>query len=127
MRGATAVGNNACPGCHTVATADWLTSMHANAPNGLDSPGSPTVGQIAACTKTCHEPHGDSAQIVAAGYIGTQPRPVVGCEACHGGGSLHYGSGPIFFLGNTAGKSPRSLKGSGQDGMGNSWPALVDL
>jgi hypothetical protein len=126
VTGATTVGINVCTGCHTEVTADWLTSKHANAANGLDSPGSPTVGQITTCTKNCHDPNGDSANIVAAGYIGTKPRPVVGCEACHGGGSLHYGSGPIFLLANTAGTSLGSVKVSGQYVMCTSCHALLN-
>jgi hypothetical protein len=103
--GATTVGINVCTGCHTVATADWLTSKHANAVDGLDSAGSPTLGgnyTPGACGQ-CHDPNGDSANIIAAGYIGSVPRPIIGCEACHGGGSLHNGSGPISLLSNTTG------------------------
>jgi hypothetical protein len=110
---ATTVGINVCTGCHTVATSDWLTSKHANAVDGLDSAGSPTLGQIytngvltnpvtvPVTCKNCHDPNGDSANIIAAGNIGSVARPVVGCEACHGGGSLHYGSGPISLLSGT--------------------------
>ncbi len=101
---AVAVGINRCTTCHTAVTADWLTSKHANATAGLNSAGSPTLGQVqaggAAC-QACHDPNGDSANIIAAGYIGSQARPVIGCEACHGPGSLHDGSGPISLLSGT--------------------------
>jgi len=104
--GATTVGINVCTSCHTVQTADWLTSKHANAAGGdLNSAGSPTLGgnyTAPACGR-CHDPNGDSANIIAAGSIGNVARPVVGCEACHGGGSLHYGSGPISLISNTTG------------------------
>jgi Cytochrome c554 and c-prime len=112
----TTVGINNCTTCHTVQTAAWLASKHANAANGLASAGSPTLGQIASCTTNCHDPNGDSANIIAAGYIGSVARPVVGCEACHGGGSQHNGSGPISLLSNTTGTvisgvTPTSLSG----------------
>ncbi len=99
------VGLNTCVTCHTVVTADWITSKHANADGGLDSAGTPSLGgsYVAGTCGRCHDPDGDSANIVTAGYIGTQARPVVGCEACHGGGSLHFGSGPISLLSNTTG------------------------
>ncbi len=103
--GTTTVGINVCASCHTVQTAEWLTTKHANAVNGLASTGSPTLGgnySAAACGR-CHDPDGDSANIIAAGYIGSVARPIVGCEACHGGGSLHNGSGPISLLSNTTG------------------------
>ena len=100
---ATTVGINVCTGCHLPTTADWLTSKHANAAGGdLNSTGSPTSGgnyTVPACGR-CHDPNGDSARLTA-GYTGNFPRPVVGCEACHGGGSLHYGAGPISLLSGT--------------------------
>ncbi len=96
---AATVGLNACTRCHTVVTADWMTSKHANLDpeDSLNSPGNPTLAQISGCTANCHEPNGDSARLVA-GYTGNVARPVVGCEACHGAGSLHAdagGAGPI--------------------------------
>lgn len=101
---ATTVGINDCTTCHTVQTSDWITSKHANAAGGdLTSAGSPTLGgnyTAPACGR-CHDPNGDSANIIAAGYIGSVARPIVGCEACHGGGSQHYGSGPISRLSGT--------------------------
>jgi hypothetical protein len=118
--GATAapktVGINTCVTCHTEVTADWLTSKHANAVAGLDSAGSPTLGgnYTAAACGQCHDPNGDSANILAANYIGSVARPVVGCEACHGGGSLHYGSGPISLLSNTTGTTFGTVPVSGQ-------------
>jgi hypothetical protein len=103
---AAAVGMNACTTCHTVVTADWLTSKHANLdPGGLDSAGNPALGQISGCAQNCHDPGGDSGKLVA-GYTGNVPRPVVGCEACHGPGDLHAqggGTGPISFAARPAG------------------------
>jgi hypothetical protein len=102
----TAVGINVCTTCHTVATTDWFTSKHANASDGINSAGSPMLGgnyTPGSCGQ-CHDPNGDSASIIAAGYIGSVPRPVVGCEACHGPGSLHAnsgGAGAISLLSGT--------------------------
>jgi hypothetical protein len=105
--GAPTVGLNTCTSCHAAQTADWMLSKHANVePQGnLYSQGNPTIVQISGCTKNCHDPLGDSARLVA-GYTGNMPRPVVGCESCHGGGSLHVaqgGLGPIGTAAYTAG------------------------
>ncbi len=99
---AVVVGMNICTTCHASVVADWLTSKHANLdPSGsLDSPGVPSSSQVSACATNCHDPNGDSARL-ASGFSGNAIRPVVGCEACHGGGSLHAeagGSGPISFV-----------------------------
>ncbi len=100
-------GMNACVTCHTAIVADWITTKHANANGGdLNSPGNPTVAGVAAgdCAR-CHDPLGDS-QRLTAGLTGNAPRPVVGCESCHGFGSLHAdsgGAGAISRLSNTTG------------------------
>jgi len=106
---ATDVGLSTCATCHTVAVTDWLTSRHANLdPTGaLDSPGLPTLGEISGCTQNCHDPNGDSGKLTP-GYTGDASRPVIGCEACHGAGSLHAaegGAGPINRLSNASGTS----------------------
>jgi hypothetical protein len=137
VTGAAAVGINTCAGCHTAQTADWLTSRHANAESGLDSNGSPTFGQIytggvftnpvtGPTCKNCHDPNGDSVNIVSAGNIGSVARPVVGCEACHGGGSLHNGSGPISLLSNTTGTTFGTVQVSGQFAMCTNCHELLD-
>jgi hypothetical protein len=102
----TAVGMNVCTSCHTVVTADWLASKHGNLDPGgtLDSPGVPTNAQMLSSCTNCHDPNGDSAKLVP-GYTGTAgiARPVIGCEACHGSGSLHAqagGTGPISLAGS---------------------------
>ena len=63
-----------------------MTTKHANAEGGMYSLGSPTLGAVqsggAVCIG-CHDPLGDSAAVVAAGF-GAVARPVVGCESCHG-------------------------------------------
>ena len=145
LAGATTVGINVCTSCHTVQTADWLTGKHANAAGGdLNSAGSPTIGQIYSSytatsdipvtvpitCKNCHDPNGDSHKVPLASYIGTANRPVVGCEACHGGGSLHYGSGPISLLSNTTGTvlvSSATVTLSGQFVMCTNCHELVDM
>jgi hypothetical protein len=108
LNSATAVGINVCATCHTVVATDWLTSKHANVVAGLNSVGAPSLGgsYTAASCGQCHDPNGDSGNIITAGYIGSVARPIVGCEACHGGGSLHVdgsGSGPIGFTSTSAG------------------------
>ncbi len=113
-------GMNVCITCHTAIVADWITSKHANADGGdLSSKGSPTTGQLAAgdCAR-CHDPLGDSQRLTAGltGIAGTT-RPVVGCESCHGFGSLHAdsgGSGAISRLSNTTGRTIGSTPVSGQ-------------
>lgn len=103
-------GLNICANCHVDVTEDWLASKHANLDAGanLYSYGSPTVGIVsgggAACIQ-CHDPIGDSNNLTA-GYTsaGGVKRPVVGCESCHGAGSLHAdkgGVGPISLLSGT--------------------------
>ena len=127
---ATTVGINVCTTCHTVQTSDWITSKHANAAGGdLNSAGSPTLGgnyTAPACGR-CHDPNGDSANIKAAVYIGNVARPIVGCEACHGGGSLHYGSGPISRLSGTfVATSVGTVQVSGQFVMCTNCHELLD-
>ena len=104
--GTPTAGLNICVSCHPGPTADWMLTKHANVePIGnLYSAGNPTLGQIGSCTKNCHDPNGDSGQLTA-NFVGNTPRPVVGCESCHGGGSLHAaagGSGLIGFATTTA-------------------------
>ncbi len=100
-------GLNRCASCHTTVTTDWLTSNHANLDptNNVFSSGVPTLGLIGGCTKNCHDPNGDSNNLTA-GITGNVPRPVIGCEACHGPGSLHAdagGAGPISLLSSASG------------------------
>ena len=109
---------SACTTCHRTVINDWLTSKHANLDptSDLSSAGVPTLGLISTCTKNCHDPNGDSAYLTVA-ITGNVPRPVIGCEACHGPGSLHAnngGSGPISLLSDTAGSTLGSLSVSGQ-------------
>jgi hypothetical protein len=95
------VGSGACNTCHSQVFADWLQSNHANAAGGdLNSSGTPAYSDLQSdpnCA-ACHDPLGEGQSLVA-GLTGNVPRPVVGCEACHGGGEDHAasggGSGPL--------------------------------
>lgn len=104
ISGSTAtVGMKLCSSCHTTQTGEWMLTKHANVdPLGnLYSAGVPTLGLLTAyaidCVR-CHDPQGDSGQLVA-GYTGNTVRPVVGCESCHGGGSLHVDGGGSGYIG----------------------------
>jgi formate-dependent nitrite reductase cytochrome c552 subunit len=127
---AVVVGMNACNTCHSSVTAQWLTTLHANNPDGnLNSPGNPTIAQIAvgSCA-SCHDPNGDSGNLTA-GFTGNVARPVVGCEACHGPGSLHVsqgGTGPISLLGYATGTTLGPTVVSGQYVLCTSCHALLD-
>ena len=116
--GTATAGLKTCTVCHTTETSDWMLSMHGNVtPAGnLYSQGNPTMGQVytggvlsnpvttPAVCKNCHDPQGDSQQLVADS-TGNVSRPVVGCEACHSGGALHVaqgGAGPIGLATTTA-------------------------
>jgi len=102
------VGLDVCTNCHFGQTTQWLTGAHANleaidhathAPLalGLDSDGFPYYAYFTDETcATCHDPLGDGQRLTAA-WTGNVPRPVIGCESCHGGGAQHYGVGPIAF------------------------------
>src|SRR5271169_6146215 len=97
---ATTVGMSTCTKCHSTEVAYWLTSKHANlgTDGTLNSSGNPSMALVATgnCAP-CHDPNGDSGQL-KVGVTGNVPRPVIGCEACHGSGSQHVaaiGTGPI--------------------------------
>jgi hypothetical protein len=102
---AVATGMNICVTCHAAIAIDWMTSKHANAEGGdLYTQGNPTDAQVTAgnCA-ACHDPLGDS-QRLTQNMTGNVSRPVIGCESCHGPGSLHVeagGPGPISLLSGT--------------------------
>ncbi len=101
---AATVGLDVCTSCHFAQTEDWMTSGHANVSpvSDLNSTGTPSYGDFSDSTcETCHDPLADG-QRLTGNYTGNVPRPVVGCESCHGGGSEHYGGGPIGLLGSAA-------------------------
>ncbi len=106
---AIVVGARSCTICHAYERSLWLAGAHANAEelgdnyqqvdNGLDSEGYPAFGTYGlgvsdTCTLVCHDPYADGRDLIPT-ITGNFDRPVVGCEACHGGGSEHFGAGPI--------------------------------
>jgi hypothetical protein len=108
LAGATAVGIDKCHNCHAATAvgnvgifAAWAGSRHANLDNTLDAFDSLYHGTnpdtTSATCIVCHDPDGDSVNLPL--YIGdgssATARSVIGCEGCHGGGSLHFGVGPI--------------------------------
>jgi hypothetical protein len=124
-------GMDICTTCHSNETSEWLSSGHANLgpTNELTSYGVPTLGQVQASgtCATCHDPTGDSGNLTE-GYTGIA-RPVVGCEACHGAGSLHVaqsGIGPISLLSNTASRVIGTVPVSGQFAMCTACHELLD-
>lgn len=81
----TAVGVDICLNCHSTQSSLLLASRHGNSNN------SPEYPADASCN-TCHDPLGDGARLSGTwGGI----RNLIGCESCHGGGSEHFGLGPI--------------------------------
>jgi hypothetical protein len=104
--GTATAGLNACTSCHTVQTTAWKETRHAN----LNT--RPSYTTTAYCVG-CHDRNGDSQQL-------SPNRMVVGCESCHGPGSLHVsqgGVGPIMTSAYSAGVisgTTSSLAVSGQ-------------
>ncbi len=102
---AVTTGMNTCVTCHAAIVTDWMTSRHANTEGvDLNTQGIPTNAQISSgnCA-ACHDPLGDS-QSLTQNVTGNVSRPVIGCESCHGPGSLHTeagGTGPISLLSGT--------------------------
>ena len=96
---ATAIGIDKCHNCHSASAEDgvrifaaWENSVHGN-------PNNSPAASASACAG-CHNPNGDSANLskyVDAATVGSIPRDVIGCEACHGGGSMHLGVGPMAY------------------------------
>ncbi len=102
---ATAVGIDKCFNCHAntaVAGAGifetWSLSRHGNNDGThADLPPTNFFGDPPEECNGCHDPNGDSLNLQKYTGFGSTPNPrnVIGCEACHGGGSLHFGVGPI--------------------------------
>ncbi|HSH70806.1 MAG TPA: hypothetical protein VK997_12855, partial [Deferrisomatales bacterium] len=90
--------------CHGAIREEWLYGPHGNLEEmdedhqdkdlGLDSLGFPTYGYNglgeagSSCSAACHDQLGDGKQLTE-GITGNVPRPVVGCESCHGAGGDH--------------------------------------
>lgn len=105
---ATAAGMDTCANCHLGMVQDWLLTPHANMdksyPYDLSYAGNPDDPAAIGCAKDCHNPDLDDTvstfydrDNLIAGVTGdgATPRPVVGCEACHGNGSNHNGAGQL--------------------------------
>ena len=82
----------------------WLQSRHGNE----DANPSFTQGIAEEITlpydqntcARCHDPLGDGQRLAELAPVGSplgEPRPVVGCESCHGPGGNHFGIGPLGF------------------------------
>lgn len=89
-------GAATCASCHSrystgLSTAEafaFLESAHVNHSDRIDA-----SAESASCRAACHDPVGDGPLIedrVAA--VPARGLAAVGCEACHGGGALHFGS-----------------------------------
>lgn len=103
------VGMNVCANCHYGTAQAWLTGQHGNYESwnpltfaivnlAMYNTGFPYFAfdeWDSACYK-CHDPLGDSGHLITD-VTGNVPRPVIGCESCHGGGANHYGIGAIPF------------------------------
>ena len=102
---AAAVGIDKCHNCHANTAVGgagifeaWALGRHGNN-DGAHAvlPPADYFGEPPEDCSGCHDPNGDSLNL--QGYSGwgstPYPRNVLGCEACHGGGSLHFGVGPI--------------------------------
>lgn len=106
------VGFNVCTNCHFCQVTQWMTGQHANFESwnemafqkidlGMMNTGFPYYSfdeweaDPAYCAR-CHDQLGDGYRLTAE-WTGNVPRPVVGCESCHGGGANHYGIGAIPY------------------------------
>ncbi|MBI5639722.1 MAG: hypothetical protein HZA17_04780 [Nitrospirae bacterium] len=93
VSGPDLAGVDVCLNCHPNQKLDWEVSGHANL-NAV--PALSIIGNIGESPcRTCHDPQGDGLKV--AGILGGNfdPRPVNGCETCHGNGGNHFGLGPI--------------------------------
>ena len=88
--GTPTVGAQTCLSCHTKQAADWQESRHGNLNN------SPSLASVGACNSPyCHNRNGDGTKV-------TPNRAVIGCESCHGPGSMHVGAGGVGPIANVA-------------------------
>jgi hypothetical protein len=85
---ATYIGSQACQKCHEHAYAIWKKTPHAHAYHSLETAKHPAQRQYDGECVVCH--------VVGFGYLGgftdeakTPKLKNVGCESCHGPGSLH--------------------------------------
>ncbi len=103
IQNAQAVGMDVCTNCHAGQTNQWMAGVHSNSDGDVASTGFPNTAFFGstensngvACTQ-CHDQMGDSQNLTPL-LTGNSARPIVSCESCHGGGGLHYGTGPIPY------------------------------
>ena len=82
------IGSAACQGCHAQAYALWKTTPHAKAWATLENKGRTYDYTCVGCHSAGFDEPGGFCRISEAG-----DRVNVGCESCHGPGSLHAASG----------------------------------
>lgn len=78
------VGSGACAGCHVAPTKSWQASRHAIAYQTLEAAGKNNHLDCVGCHVTGWYQPGGVCRIDQ-----TEGRAAVGCESCHGPGSLH--------------------------------------
>ncbi|HEY3322812.1 MAG TPA: hypothetical protein VGP72_20325 [Planctomycetota bacterium] len=104
---ATAVGIDKCYTCHanrldgsnpadnaTTIFTQWGASKHGNADPASHANYANFAADPTCDGARCHDPNGDGHKLAA---LGRAEAPIVGCEACHGGGSEHFGVGPMAY------------------------------
>jgi hypothetical protein len=80
----------------------WRGGPHGNYEGGSYK-GDPAYTDLDASCLTCHDERGDGEllqayyQSTGISFLGTENRPLVGCESCHGSGDTHFGVGPIPY------------------------------
>ncbi|MBI5056557.1 MAG: hypothetical protein HZB61_08085 [Nitrospirae bacterium] len=96
---AGAVSSSSC--CSTDIFSTWLNGKHGNY-EGAGYKGNPGYSDLTATAcNACHDELSDGEllsgyyQQTGLSFLGTENRPVVGCESCHGSGSSHFGIGNI--------------------------------
>jgi hypothetical protein len=97
--GAQYVGDVNCINCHADQTREWLKA-HGNLDREAQQAHNPSYPLPAETCEACHDrssltdPDAEGRGWSLIGSSGPA-RPVVSCEACHGGGSFHFGMGPL--------------------------------
>jgi hypothetical protein len=81
------VGNEACSDCHQEAVDFWKTTVHASAWKTLVDRGQQYDYECTGCHVTGWEKPGGSNMAKTEGLVD------VGCETCHGPGSIHVAKG----------------------------------
>ncbi len=83
--------------------ANFVKTYTASMNTGFPYYGYEGLGTDPNCTTACHDPLGEGMTIseyfieTGNALLGRVDRPVIGCEACHGGGGNHWGVGPLPY------------------------------